>query len=336
VDKVNPAYCGATPREAQQWLRETWARVRAAWHRSGVRPYGFRVAEPHADGCPHWHAIFWFESETQAGEAIKELRAEWLKDAGSEAGARKHRVTIKRMEAGGASGYVAKYVAKNIDGEGIGGHQDDGVTVDESAQQGARRVDAWASLWGIRQFQGIGQASVTLWRMLRGVGRDQAERARILGGEAGARAWAAWNAAHKAGALLADWAHFMRALEPIECAALDGGAVQPVRIAYTVREAVSRYGEAVKRKVAIGAATASGFFLVAKWQVWRRLAGVEAAAELEAIEEGAAQSRPWTGFNNCTQRLTGRLRAALTGEGGASGVSMVGRWRFMEAMEKAA
>jgi hypothetical protein len=172
--------------------------------------------------------------------------------------------------------------------------------------------------------------------MLRGVGRDQAERARILGGEAGARAWAAWNAAHKAGALLADWARFMKALEPIECAALDGGAVQPVRIAYTVREAVSRYGEAVKRKVAIGAATASGFFLVAKWQVWRRLAGVEAAAELEAIEEGAAQSRPWTGFNNCTQRLTGRLRAALTGEGGASGVSMVGRWRFMEAMERAA
>jgi hypothetical protein len=50
-------WSGATPKDAQNYLVNTWARARAKLDRLGLDYFGIRVAEPHADACPHWHMM---------------------------------------------------------------------------------------------------------------------------------------------------------------------------------------------------------------------------------------------------------------------------------------
>ena len=173
----NKKYSGATPRDGQLWLRETWAKTRAALARKGVKMYGLRVAEPHHDATPHWHALIWAEDEAGALAIEEKVRHYWLSEDGDERGAQENRVNIKRMVKGGAAGYVAKYIAKSVGHLALAEHQDvvegqqiamdfgatDARDVKESGA-GHRRVDAWAAHWGIRQFQTIGMPSVTVWR----------------------------------------------------------------------------------------------------------------------------------------------------------------------------
>lgn len=159
----NPKYAGATPREAQQYLCGIWAKARAALHRLDIRLYGFRVAEAHHDGAPHWHLlVFMAPDQMTAVRAVLEKYA--LAEDGREAGAVENRfkaVAIDRSR-GTAAGYIAKYISKNIDAHGV-----DVDLEGNEAKSGAVRVDAWASCWGIRQFQQIGGAPVSVWRELR-------------------------------------------------------------------------------------------------------------------------------------------------------------------------
>lgn len=160
----NPRWSGATPREAQAYLNKVWARTRAAWHRKGVRPYGFRIAEPHHDGTPHWHLIL-FVGHEHLGEMRAIFERYALELDGDEAGARRNRIDFKAIDwtRGTAAGYVAKYVAKNIDGWQVQGDFEAGM----DAVTGSARVEAWAAAWGIRQFQQVGGPPVGVWRELR-------------------------------------------------------------------------------------------------------------------------------------------------------------------------
>ncbi|MGK0272744.1 MAG: hypothetical protein ACI88H_003419 [Cocleimonas sp.] len=159
----NPKWQGLTPYQGQQYLCNTWAKMRAEFARQGIRTYGLRIAEPQHDGTPHWHMMLFVD--LHHAEQFKSIIEDYsFEEDGDEQGARENRVKFVDIDPkkGSATGYIAKYVCKNIDGKDL----DKGV-YGEDPILAAQRVEAWASCWGIRQFQQIGGVSVTVWRELR-------------------------------------------------------------------------------------------------------------------------------------------------------------------------
>lgn len=179
VGGTNAKYQGATPRDAQAYLVGVWALMRSAMHRAGIRPYGFRIAEPHTDGCPHWHMLL-FVDRARVNDVEMIVTAYAMREDEDEPGAQKNRVKLVRIEAGKgtAAGYIAKYVSKNIDGYGVGDHKtfENGSTYvlqpdvfGDLELTPSARVTYWSQVWGIRQFQQIGGAPIGVWRELRRV-----------------------------------------------------------------------------------------------------------------------------------------------------------------------
>lgn len=160
---TNPRFDSTTTLEAHEYLTHLWALIRAELHRQHIRPYGFRVVEPHHDGTPHWHLLLFMPPEHR--ETVREVIRQYaLADSGNESGAQTHRFKAIAIDPakGTAAGYIAKYVTKNIDG-----HNLDQDLYGNDSQKAAERITAWANTWGIRQFQQIGGPSVTVWRQLR-------------------------------------------------------------------------------------------------------------------------------------------------------------------------
>jgi hypothetical protein len=162
----NPNYGDYSPIEAQAYLNSLWAKTRAKWHRNDIRCFGFRITEPHHDGTPHWHLLLFFAPDV-LDAAIGIFRDYAMEVDPDEPGASKYRFDCELIDPskGSATGYIAKYVSKNIDGAGLESESD--FEVDAKALESIQRVEAWASTWGIRQFQQIGSTSVTVWRELR-------------------------------------------------------------------------------------------------------------------------------------------------------------------------
>ncbi len=237
----NAKWNHTTVAQAQQYLCRVWNRATAKLKREDLRPYGFRVAEPHHDGTPHWHALLFMpQAEVKATIAIlreyfiKEDRAELGRNTGA-------RFKSKKMDPrkGSATAYIAKYISKNIDGHALAGELDDesGKPLNETAKYAM----AWASLHRIRQFQPMGQPPVTVYRELRKLSNQITARQKIA------------NTFKRGAAMLAD-----PAMDAV-CAAADvgcfatyilrqGGVLIPredyiVRLAYQDADELNAYCE---------------------------------------------------------------------------------------------
>jgi len=249
--KANDKFDGSTPREANAYLGKMTSLCRSALARRGIGLYGFRIAEPHHDGCPHWHLLLFVRPTAKyktahlqdvAGRAIRIMkRYAWRVDRG-EPGAFARRLDVKRIDwaKGSAAGYIAKYVAKNIDG--VAEHKTKEGYVVTADTEGdveltpSARVESWATCWGIRQFQQWGGAPVTVWRELRRIEESMLN-------EAPAAMRRAWDAVQKIdGEKRACWAEYLRA---------QGGALVPrkelvVTLAKDEKTVIGRYGETLR------------------------------------------------------------------------------------------
>lgn len=306
----NPKYSGATPRETQGYLARLWAKIRAKLARVGIAPYGFRIAEPHHDATPHWHMLLFVVAD--AVQVMRNvIRSYALKEDGDEAGAADARVTFKAIDwtRGSAAGYVAKYVSKNIDG---GGYQ---VQGDIEGGPGdvfpGHRVEAWASTWGIRQFQQVGGPPVGVWRELRRLekGGDYPpvlERARAAAdcGRSG----------HDETGAAGNWRRYVevmggpvlrRADRPIGIARTRPGEVWNYLQAAAEPANLNRYGE-VRPGSVYGLAINGGAAYATvrhRWEIKGRDVPGDDSGRVPVSGLLVGFASPWSPVNNCTREI---------------------------------
>lgn len=254
-------YDGTSPKEAENYLQKVWSRIRSKLKRDGIHAYGVRIAEPQHDGTPHWHLMVF--TPAQHKEFIKSTFNHYaLEDSPDEKGAEEHRCQIEDIDwsKGTATGYIVKYISKNIDGA----HLDEDVYGNDPIE-GAKRVRAWASVHGIRQFQQFGGVPVTLWRefrRLKSAPEGVMESARIMADSG-------------------DWKGFVESL---------GGVLQnkkdlPVSLLKSWSDELGRYGEPKGDKI-IGV-TDGEVELESRKHTWT-LVQIKNNGTAEAMSQGAA------------------------------------------------
>jgi hypothetical protein len=268
-------------REAHTYLNGVWCRFRSWCERHGIPFYGLRTVEPHHDGCPHWHLMLWVQP-SRAKEFLDAFHHYALQEDGNEAGAKKYRVKVEKIDPakGSAVGYIVKYISKNIHGK----HVDTDHETGRSGSDAANRIVAWARLNRIRQFQFVGGASVTIWRELRKFGKDNApEFFKDI-----------YHAANRA-----DYSGFVKLMGGVFA-----GRDQALKIHYS-DEVENQYGEMVKAVKGVANEINVLITRLHEWTVRKKGSS--------SLEDGEAV--PWTRVNNCTGPSFG-LGNQRTGSGG--------------------
>lgn len=300
----NRKYDETKPRQAQDYLCHQWSLLRSWLDRRGVQLYGFRIAEPHHAGTPHWHLLVFCEPGKQA--IVRQgFRLYFLhNDSPQENGAQEHRVRFVSIDwsKGTAAGYIAKYVSKNIDGYRVEKdlHGNDCMTA-------SRRVDAWAANWHIRQFQQVGGPPIGVWRELRRVDAVPADAPEFM--------HRAHNAVNRTvnleagGVKSASFAAYIRAQGGVHVRRTD----MPIRLTRVPQAGVTRYGEAKPPRVDGVECSAwetyrdgivpdkkrlTHWFVPSVRHVWivARRAVAGAVGDATRAARGA-----WTRVNNCTR-----------------------------------
>jgi len=284
----NRKWSGASPAETQRYLCNVWQKVRAKLHREEIRIFGIRVAEPHHDGTPHWHMLMFMRPEDmqRVRQVIRDYAYQQDSYELTTEKARKARFHAEAIdpEKGSATGYVAKYISKNIDGYALDGELDD--ESGKELKETAPAVSAWAARWHIRQFQFVGGAPVTVYRELRRMA--DSETAQGLSVE--------FAAAHDA-ADAGDWAEYVNA---------QGGPFVKrddlaVRTWYQASEDCNEYGEETARIKGVYATSVGEdtpiLTRLAQWKIVPKRA-VDLAVDLK---DAFASSR--SSVNNCTGDL---------------------------------
>ncbi|WP_413722737.1 replication endonuclease [Sodalis sp. RH24] len=268
-----------TPKDGQRYLVGLWSKIRTAFKDNDIKVYGMRVVEPHHDGTPHWHMML-FTQRPHRQAVINIMRRYALKEDGQERGAAKNRFDCKHLNKGGAAGYIAKYIAKNIDGYALEGDIDH-----ESGKplQGiAAAVTAWASTWRIPQFHPIGIPTMGAYR-----------ECRLIRHISLADSFDEQVEAVRAAADAGDFAAYMEA---------QGGAnvardSQTVRVARKTSDDLNEYDEEVQKVVGIFAPHLGETHIhetrLTEWRIVARAVDVN----LLTLKSGSAAPR--SPVNNC-------------------------------------
>ncbi|MDO9068534.1 MAG: replication endonuclease [Deltaproteobacteria bacterium] len=296
-----------SPKTGQEYLARIWSHMRAELKRKGISPYGFRIAEPQHDATPHWHLLLFCKPEDQ-DTVYRVLSKHALKDSPDEPGAAQHRCLIKVIDwsKGSAAGYVAKYLAKNIDGEHVGEDLNG-----RPATETAVRVEAWAANWRVRQFQQIGGPPVGPWRELR--------RIKSIPANAPEHLKKAHNAVNKTAVFegrenaSVAWDHYCQAQGGVFC-----GRKACIRLAMFTPEKLGLYGEEVSPRTygiettsieryqepgCVGTWSERTVHWIIEsdrheWTIQRAKAKAQPMGHSDA--ERSEASKPWTSVNNCT------------------------------------
>ncbi|MGL5129862.1 MAG: replication endonuclease [Aeromonas popoffii] len=301
----NDKYQGATPRDTCAYLGQLWSRARSYLKRWGMPIYGFRVCEPHHDGTPHWHMLLFMRKRDRNG-VIDTLQRYALTDDRQELERSNQgtpftdftpRFDWKEIDPskGDATGYIAAYIAKNIDGEHVDGDDEAGTQAD----QGAQHACAWASWWGIRTFQQIGGAPVGIWRELRRI-----SNAKKNGDLVGPPKPLLQDPRFEAARYAADNGIFRCYLHAMG-GALSTRADHPIKLAHLIEEQANSYGEDIKRLMGLHTASLGIKTRLQGWEVVP--AGTYEAAKAAGgsgwgvgVQSGDSPA-PWSSDNNCTQ-----------------------------------
>ncbi|HDR2345402.1 replication endonuclease [Enterobacter kobei] len=281
-----------TPKDGQRYLCRIWSLMRTAFKDNDLEVYGMRVVEPHHDGTPHWHMMLFCKPGQR--KAINEIMRRYaLKEDGHEKGAAKQRFESRHLNQGGAAGYIAKYIAKNIDGYALDGQLDHDTG--KPLKDTAAAVTAWASTWRIPQFKPIGLPTMGAYRELRKLPRGVS-----IASDFDDRVEAARAAADEG-----DFERYIIA---------QGGAnvkrdAQAVRVARKVTDEVNEYEEDIERVVGIYAPHLGADRVhVTRTAEWRIVPKVLAVEPLTLKSGSAAPRSP---VNNCG-KLTGGGDPVLT------------------------
>ncbi|EGB9207093.1 replication endonuclease [Salmonella enterica] len=285
----NRKWNGASPRETQRYFTRTFKNFSTALTRRAIHIFGMHVTESHHDGTPHWHGILFVRREQEAtlrdvfeGYANAENCSAHRPGKPPEQSQLMIKPVDKRM--GSLTAYITKHICRNLEGCAPGGRdKETGRPWTELARHSA----AWASLWGIKQFQFTGGPPVSVWRELRKLSdQKQADSVSPAFGEL--------HHAARAG----DWAEYTR---------LQGG-LPAARKNLTMRtwyqaasepDECGQYTAIIKGVYLPGTGKAPVATRTRKWKV---------KTPRQNVKPGFMKNRrkpaltPWTRINNCTMR----------------------------------
>ncbi|EHE8216935.1 replication endonuclease [Salmonella enterica] len=285
----NRKWNGASPRETQRYFTRTFKNFSTALTRRDIHIFGMHVTESHHDGTPHWHGILFVRREQEAtlrdvfeGYANAENCSAHRPGKPPEQAQLMIKPVDKRM--GSLTAYITKHICRNLEGCAPGGRdKETGRPWTELARHSA----AWASLWGIKQFQFTGGPPVSVWRELRKLSdQKQADSVSPAFGEL--------HHAARAG----DWAEYTR---------LQGG-LPAARKNLTMRtwyqaasepDECGQYTAIIKGVYLPGTGKAPVATRTRKWKV---------KTPRQNVKPGFMKNRrkpaltPWTRINNCTMR----------------------------------